>query len=117
MTDFVLIVVAHIDEHRIRIVDHLIDAIGLQILADVAWVKALVIDAVGHDALAHLEAQHPKGFAVVFQRDVQAHLIQRRVRGEQRGFERVEIMLRHADLRVDALFRHVDAAEHLQFSN
>lgn len=24
-------------------------------------------------------------------------------------------MLRHADLRVDALFRHVDAAEHLQF--
>lgn len=71
----VLIVVAHIDEYRIRIVDHLIDAIGLQILTDVARIEALVIDAVSHDALAHLEAQHPEGFAVVFQRDIQADLI------------------------------------------
>ncbi|MND96660.1 hypothetical protein D3C80_889590 [compost metagenome] len=36
------------------------------------------------------------------------------MRGKQRGFKRLELVLRYADLRVDALFRHINAAKHLQ---
>ncbi|MNJ05682.1 hypothetical protein D3C73_1671640 [compost metagenome] len=62
--------VTHIDKQRIRIVNHLVNAIGLQILTDVRRVEALVIEAVGNDAFTHFQAQHPEGFSIVFQGDI-----------------------------------------------
>ena len=72
MPHFVFIVVTHINEHGIRIVQHRIHFRSLEIFTDIRRVKLGIVDTVRHDAFTHLHAQHPEGFPVIVQGNVQA---------------------------------------------
>ncbi len=114
MAHFIFIVVTHIDEHRVRIVKHGVHFRRLEIFAHVARVKGRIVNAVRHDAVTHFHAQHPEGFPVVIQGDVQAHAIERRMKAIQRSAKRLDVAFRNAYLRVDAFMGKIDTAKDIQ---
>ena len=69
---FIFVVVTHIDEHCIRIVEHRVHFSGLEVLPHIRGIEARIVDAIRHNTLTHLHAQHPERFAVIIQRNVQA---------------------------------------------
>ncbi len=60
MADFILIVVAHINKDRVRIVQHRIHICRLQIIADITGVKSRIVNTVSNDTVANFHTQHPK---------------------------------------------------------
>ncbi|MPN38339.1 hypothetical protein SDC9_185863 [bioreactor metagenome] len=114
MAHFVFVVVTHINEQRIRVVEHRVHFRGLEIVADIAGIKTRVLNAIRHNPLTHFHSQHPEGFPVIFQRNVQTHAVKCRIKGVQLLAERLHLTLRYADLGVNPFMRQIDATENIQ---
>ncbi len=116
MAHFIFVVVTHIDKHGVGIVEHGVNVGRFQVLTHIAGVKRRVVNAVGHNAFAHFQAQHPERFAVIVEGNVQAQAVQRRVKGVQEVTQGLDVAFRHADLRIDTFVRQIDAAKDVQGS-
>ncbi len=111
---FIFVVVTHIDKHGVGIVKHGVHIGRFQVFAHIAGVKRRIVNAVGHNAFTHFQAQHPEGFTVIIERHVQAQAIQRRIEGVKKFPQGVDFALRHADLGVNAFMGQINTAKDVQ---
>lgn len=115
MPHLAFVVVAHVHQDGVGGLGQCVEGGGVQVLSRLGGIESRVIDAIGHDFLAHLDGQRKKGLALGFHRDVEAKV------GENAKivhglFKTRELAFRHRQLGIDALAGHVDAPQHAQFA-
>ena len=114
MPHFVFVVITHIDKYGVRIVQHRVHFCRFEILAHVTGIERRIVNAVRHDTLTHLHAQHPERFAVIIKRDVETHVVQCRIKTVEKIAESTDFAFWHADLRVDALMSEINTPKYIQ---
>jgi len=109
--DLRLVVVAHVDDDRVRIIDVLIHLFGREVLANVGDIERRIIESVSHDLRADLDGEsEERRLGTVFDCDLVRYTSQLGL-CLYPGIERLPVLLGNIHLGVDPLVRHVDATE------
>ncbi len=114
MPHLAFVMVSHVHQNRVRFGSDFVKIGGFQVCSVIGRVKIGVFDAVGHDFWADFDGEREKRFSIVFDGDVQPHVFQK-FKSFERGFERLEIGLRHGNLGIDALGGYINPPQNAHF--
>ena len=113
MAHLAFVVVAHVDEDGVILGRQLIKRFRVQVHTGFADIKRVVVEAIRHNFLAHLDGQLEERFAFI-NGVIEANAVQKR-NAVQVGFEILKPIRRDGNLGIDAFVRHIGAAHHSKF--
>ena len=113
MAHLAFVVVAHVDEDGLILGRQLIERFRIQVHTGLADIKRVVVEAVRHNFVAHLDGQFEEGFAFM-NGVIEANTVQER-NAVQVGFEILKPISWDGNLGIDAFVRHIGAAHHSKF--
>ncbi len=112
MANEALVVVAQV-HHGGALLQQLVEAVGVQVLAYIAGVEHFIMKSIGHQFLPHFQGQFQEALAVILNSDLEGHSAELGPRVNCLA-ESLEVVRGYRELGIDALVGQVDPPEHAQ---